>query len=222
MTFLAILRDVSERKQVEAAKEAAVTAERNRLARDLHDTVTQTLFSASQIAGVLPRLWERQPDEGRRRTVQLHELTASALAEMRTLLLELRPQIVPELGLGDLLRQLVSAASNQSGLVINLAVEGERPVPPDVQVALYRIVQEALNNVGKHAQATEANVEVQAGSQGVTVRVQDNGRGFDPQAVPPSHLGLGIMRERAEAIGAKLTIASQAGHGAQVTVRWPA
>jgi signal transduction histidine kinase len=93
----------------EQAEEAAVATERNRLARDLHDAVSQTLFSASLIAKVLPRLWERKPEEGRRRLEEVRRLTRGALAEMRTLLLELRPKALVEADLGDLLRQLTEA-----------------------------------------------------------------------------------------------------------------
>ena len=137
----------------EKAEDVAIAAERNRLARDLHDAVTQTLFSASLIAEVLPRIWERDPDEGARRLAELRELTRGALAEMRTLLLELRPATLTESSLAELLRQLAQAIGGRSRLPIALHIAGERALPPETQIALYRIAQEALNNVGKHAGA---------------------------------------------------------------------
>ena len=199
----------------------AIHEERNRLARDLHDAVTQTLFSASLIADVLPRLWQKDAAEGQRRLEELRQLTRGALAEMRMLLLELRPAALTEVGLVELLRQLTEAITGRARLPISLTLEGQCNVPPDVQIAFYRVAQEALNNVVKHAGATQATVHVtcQAGTAKLTI--SDNGTGFNPKNISPDNLGLRIMRERAEAIGAGLTIESQPGHGTQVVVVWP-
>jgi nitrate/nitrite-specific signal transduction histidine kinase len=202
------------------AEETAVAAERNRLARDLHDAVTQTLFSASLIADVLPRMWERDLEEGWRRLQELRELNRGALAEMRTLLLELRPTALEEADLDDLLSQLVESVIGRARLPIDLEIEGECVVPPDVKVALYRIAQESLNNVAKHAGASQAAVNLHCSATHVTLRISDDGRGFDTAAIPPEHLGLGIMQERAEAIGAQLTMESQIGCGTKITIAW--
>ncbi len=213
-------------------EQSAVAAERSRLARDLHDAVTQTLFSASLIAEVLPRLWERNPDEGLRSLQDLRQLTRGALAEMRTLLLELRPAALTKTALGDLLRQLTEAISGRTGVPITLTVEGKCSPPPEIRVALYRIAQEALNNVAKHAGAAQVAVSLccapplsppQAGGDKggkVELCISDDGRGFELQSVSAEHLGIDIMRERAEDIGAALKIESQVGHGTQVVVTW--
>ncbi|MFZ0548774.1 MAG: histidine kinase [Candidatus Promineifilaceae bacterium] len=203
----------------EKAEDMAVEAERYRLARDLHDAVTQTLFSASLIADVLPRIWERDLDQGKKRLEELRELTRSALAEMRTLLLELRPATLTERSLAELLRQLTQAIGGRSRLPIELIIEEERPLPPEIQVALYRIVQEALNNINKHAGASRVTINLSFPDQVVRLSVEDNGRGFDPTHVKPNTLGLGIMRERAQKIGATFTIESQIGQGTVVTVQ---
>lgn len=202
------------------AEQAAAAAERSRLARDLHDAVTQTLFSASLIAEVLPRLWERDIEEGRRRLEELRQLTRGALAEMRTLLLELRPTALTEVSLGDLLRQLAEAVTGRARIPVALKVDGQCPLPPDVQIALYRIAQEGLNNIAKHAVASQATASLDCSGDRVELRICDDGRGFDPSVVSPTSLGIGIMRERAESIGASLTIESQIGKGTQVTVIW--
>jgi two-component system nitrate/nitrite sensor histidine kinase NarX len=202
------------------AEQSAAAAERSRLARDLHDAVTQTLFSSSLIAEVLPRLWERDPDEGRRRLSELRELTRGALAEMRTLLMELRPSALAEAGLADLLRQLAESITGRARVPVTLAVEGECKLEAGVKVALYRIAQEALNNVAKHAGATAATLRLSCQPEGVRLCVADDGLGFDPESLPPDSLGLGIMRERAETIGAALTIESQPGAGTEITVLW--
>lgn len=202
----------------EKAEDVAIAAERNRLARELHDAVTQTLFSASLIADVLPRIWERDPDQGRVRLEELRELTRGALAEMRTLLLELRPATLTESSLAELLRQLTQAFGGRSRLPIELIVVGERPLPPETQIAFYRIAQEALNNITKHAGANQATLKLLFSPQAVSLSIQDDGRGFDLSDAPVHSLGLGIMRERAEKIGAQLTINSRIGEGTIVTV----
>ncbi|MGE5528546.1 MAG: GAF domain-containing protein [Patescibacteria group bacterium] len=210
------------------AEENAVAAERSRLARDLHDAVTQTLFSASLIAEVLPRIWERDQAEGRRRLEELRQLTRGALAEMRTLLLELRPATLVEVGLDDLLRQLAEATTGRARVPVGVEVRGICNLPPDAQIAFYRIAQEALNNVAKHSGAGRAEVVLSClpGDAGrdrggrVELHIRDDGRGFDPARISPEHLGLGIMRERAEAIGAKLRVESGSGRGTEIIVTW--
>jgi len=201
-------------------KEAAVAAERSRLARDLHDAVTQTLFSASLIAEVLPRIWEKDPGEGRKRLDELRGLTRGALAEMRTLLLELRPASLLESELGDLLRHLAEATTGRAGAKVGLDIEGHRELPADVQIALYRIAQEALNNVVKHAQASKITLSLHMTPDKVAINIIDNGCGFDFTSASPDSLGLRIMKERAETIGAILSISSRTGDGTAVTVTW--
>jgi PAS domain S-box-containing protein len=209
----------NERLREKAAQDA-VTAERTRLARDLHDAVTQTLFSTTLIADVLPDIWALNPEEGRRRLEEIRQMTRGALAEMRTLLVELRPNALVEVPLPTLLRQLTEALSGRSRINIQLSAEGERKLPADVQVGLYRLAQEALNNIVKHAKANQAIVTLRCSDETVRLTVADNGMGFDPTAVTADHLGLKIMRERAEAIGAKLTIYSEPDEGTQISVIW--
>ncbi len=204
----------------EAAEEDAASAERSRLARDLHDAVTQTLFSASLIAEVLPQLWERNPEEGRKRLGQLRDLTRGALAEMRTLLLELRPAALEESSLCDLLLQLAEAARGRAGVEIAVEIEGECELSSEVKIALYRIAQEALNNVVKHAAAKHAWVALERTGEGVRLAVVDDGAGFDQAAVGSDRLGQGIMRERAESIGATLSVTSAPGEGTRVEAVW--
>lgn len=202
------------------AERAAVAAERNRIARDLHDSVTQTLFSASLIAEVLPRLIQRQPEESLRRLEELRQLTRGALAEMRTLLLELRPATLMEVSMEELLRQLTEAARGRTRIPIELRIVSDGELPPDVKVACYYVAQEALNNVAKHARAQSAEVSFLCSAEQVRLCVYDDGQGFDLKAVTPEHMGLAIMRERAESIGATLTIESTVNAGTSVTLLW--
>jgi signal transduction histidine kinase len=210
----------------ERAQELAVLQERNRLARDLHDAVTQTLFSAGLIADALPSTWESNPNEGRQLLKELRQLSRGALAEMRTLLLELRPAALVETKLGDLFRQLGEAATGRTGLSVSVQIEGNCKLPPEAHIALYRIAQEALNNVSKHSHAAHVTVSLnctvdQAEQvQVVEMSIRDDGRGFDSSAVSSSRLGLSTMRERAQAIGAEMTIQSQLGRGTEIKVVW--
>lgn len=206
----------------EQVKEAATTAERDRLARELHDAVTQTLFSAGLIAEALPRVWERDPEQGLRGLQELRHLTRGAAAEMRTLLVELRPAALTEKPLGELLRHLTEAMTSRTRVPIDLKVDGNCTLPPDVQIALYRIVQEALNNVAKHAGASRIKVQLQCQPLWAALQINDDGAGFDPDDVLPDQFGLCIMRERAEGVGAWLDIDSQPGQGSKVSVSWPA
>ncbi len=221
----ALRHEMEQRRQVEAAlaqkaAEEAVIAERTRLARDLHDAVTQTLFSASLIAEILPDLWASDVEEGRASTEELRQLTRGALAEMRTLLLELRPSAVTQTKLDDLVRQLIDAIVGRTRLPVEYTVEGQRDLPVDVKVMCYRIAQEALNNIVKYARAKQVIVDLRQQPSGVRLSISDDGAGFDPDAVGPGHLGQRIMRERADSIGARLTIQSEIGHGTVVMVTW--
>jgi signal transduction histidine kinase len=204
----------------EQAQQVATAEERQRLARELHDAVTQTLFSASLIAEVLPRLSERDPEEGRRRLEELRQLTRGALAEMRTLLLELRPAALLDTPFGQLLQQLAEASASRGSLKINVDAQGEGALPADLQIGLYRIAQEALNNINKHSGARNVDIRYRRPASRVDVRISDDGRGFDTSTTPPGHFGLSIMRERARAIGAQLRIESRPGAGTRIDVRW--
>ncbi|NLF00229.1 MAG: GAF domain-containing protein [Anaerolineales bacterium] len=218
---------IENARNYEQAQRLAVFEERARLARELHDAVTQTLFSATLIAETLPVVWASDTQEGQEMLRSLRQLNRGALAEMRTLLLELRPGALIEANLSDLLRQLAEGAAGRTGIPVTVEVEGQCTLSSEVQVALYRISQEALNNVVKHAAASQVSVALRCAAptggsckSRVELQVCDNGRGFDPSDVSSKSLGLEIMRERAEAIGAKLTIDTQADCGTRVTVVW--
>jgi len=205
----------------EHAHELAADRERQRLARDLHDAVSQTLFSVSLIAEVLPRIYERDPEQGRHRLEELRELTRGALAEMRTLLLELRPAALAEADLPGLLKQLAEAVVGRARIPVELRTEEScMELPEDVRVALYRIAQEALNNVAKHSQASKACVRLTCEGDGVKLTVEDDGVGFDTAAAGTGRLGLGIMRERAEAVGATMEARAAPDSGTTIEVTW--
>jgi PAS domain S-box-containing protein len=201
--------------QAEAAQE-----ERQRLARDLHDAVSQTLFSANMIAETLPRLMERAPNEATQGLHQLARLTKGALAEMRTLLLELRPATLEKTDIRTLLQQLVSAFESRTQLVVDFQAETTPSLPTDVKLTFYRVAQEALNNIVKHARASQVMLRLVVATDLVSMMIQDDGCGFDSATISPARMGLAIMRERAEAIRADLTIISAETQGTQIDLVW--
>ena len=214
------INDISRQKAAEQALAVAVE-ERQHLAHDLHDSVSQSLFSASLIAEVLPRLWERDQQEAQRSLEDLRRLTRGAQAEMRALLAELRPTTLTDAELGDLLRTLGTAFTARTNIPVTERVSGGGSLPAETQVALYRICQEALNNIAKHAKASKVKIDLHYTPVRVDLRIRDNGRGFvTSDLVRSDHYGLGMMRERAAAVGAVLTVTSQPGKGTEIAVQW--
>jgi signal transduction histidine kinase len=206
----------------EQAEQTAIVAERHRLARELHDAVTQTLFSANLIADVIPRVWKRNPEEGMQNMEELRQLTRGALAEMRTLLLEMRPESLERADIKSLLTQLADAFIGRVRVPVSLVIEGECEQALDVKLVFYRVAQEALNNIAKHSGARQVELRLECQPGGMRLLIKDDGLGFEAAAVSPGHLGIGIMCERASSIGAFLTIDSRPGQGTTVALDWRA
>jgi nitrate/nitrite-specific signal transduction histidine kinase len=202
------------------AKQHAITAERNRLARELHDAVTQTLFSANLIADVIPRIWKRDPEEGMKNLEELRQLTRGALAEMRTLLLEMRLETLKRVDIKSLLTQLADAFVGRVRVPVSVAIQGDCELPHDVKLVSYRIAQEALNNIAKHSGARHVELHLECQPGWVNLLVKDDGLGFDPDSITPEHLGIAIMYERANSIGAALKIESQLNQGTTIELEW--
>jgi PAS domain S-box-containing protein len=202
------------------AQELAVLEERQRLARNLHDAVNQSLFSAGLIAEVLPRLWERDRAEALRSLEDLRRLTRGAQAEMRALLAELRPSTITDSNLVDLLRLLGNALSGRTSIPVDVTTSGEFSLPADVQITFYRVCQETLNNVAKHSKASHVQITLNQDGNLIELHIKDDGRGFDPLQTISGHYGLGMMRERAENVGAQFSIISQPGQGSETLIRW--
>ena len=208
-----------DRLHREETRRAAVE-ERQALARDLHDAVTQSIYSATLIAEALPALWARDPEEGARNLERLRRLVRAALAEMRTLLFELRPAALETAPLDTLLERLGDALSGQASVDVDIEVDEAVDLPPDVKIAFYRVTQGAFSNIAKHARASAASVRVRATEDGATLTVRDDGRGFDPAAVPSGHMGLHIMSERLERVAATLSVESSPGEGTTIHAAW--
>jgi signal transduction histidine kinase len=211
----------SRRRELERASD-----ERQRIARDLHDSVSQSLFSMTLHARAAERALRQT---GRRATEtvgrelgRVRELSSTALAEMRALIFELRPGGLAEEGLVSALTKHAAAVSAREGLPIDVSGPSERlPISHDDEEHLYRLGQEALANLVKHAQAGQGAITVTNDGSAVGLEVRDDGRGFDSSAAYTGHLGLQTMRSRAGEIGAELAIDSAPGRGTLVSVRLP-
>ena len=222
-----VMFDITERIEAERAlrrgeAERAAQAERSRLARDLHDSVTQALFAASLKAEALASSPDLVTPSGLDIVEEVRRLSRGALAQMRTMLLELRGDPIEQVPLQHLLRNLVESAESRASVRVWLSVEDKEPLPAAVHVTAYRIAQEALNNVVRHAGASDAFVDLRTGPSGLVLSVRDNGRGFDPTTHDPSHLGLASMLERATEVGGELSVSSTVGEGTNVVFSRPA
>ena len=223
------------------SREAAVMRERARLARDLHDSVTQVLSSISMISQSLVSAWQRDPKEGERRAHRLEELAQMAFGEMRALLRELRPlakesehpgavalgsrEEVASYGLRRALQRLLAVLAPETP-TITLDFSTYQYQALEHEEALYRICQEAIANALRHSGATNLVIRAQVLNEGwVRVEVEDDGRGFDVTATPAEslHGGLGTqtMSERADALGGRTTVDSAPGQGTRVVIELP-
>ena len=220
------IREISEtlrleREIQEQAAELAAGRERARLAQELHDSVTQLLFSMTITAAAARRLLEQDRPGVDSKLDELSELGRDALAEMRSLILELRPGNLAEAGFTPALRTYVAAVQDRSGLVIRLNVSPDlASLPAPVEDVLYRIAQEAIHNVVKHARAREVTVRISSLSDSVRLEIRDDGIGFDPGARIDG-FGLPGMTSRAENLGGSVRVESARDRGTIVTAVLP-
>lgn len=206
------------------AQEVAVLEERSRLARDLHDSISQQLFSMIFTAQAARAQLDKNPVRSAAQLERLQETAAAALAEMRALIYQLRPPGLSEQGLIAALQQHVAAISRHEGLTVSLTINGEERNARGAEQAIYRIAQEALNNVVKHAGACSVDIRLDLQSDCIRLVVADDGAGFDPTGLVESggqHLGLIGMRERAHELGGDLDLRSQPGRGTEVILAVP-
>jgi signal transduction histidine kinase len=202
------------------AEELAVMEDRNRLARNLHDSVSQTIFSMRLTAEAARLLLEQDQAKAREQLVRLQELSESALTAMRALIHELRPTAITEQGLVPALRRLLTLLERQHGLSTAFNVTGEPDLSDEQAEQIYRIVQEGLNNVVKHARTNRAAVTARFEKEYLVLQIEDRGRGFNPERIAGNSesIGLSSMRERVESLGGTLKIDSSPGQGTRVTV----
>ncbi len=202
------------------AERLAVVRERERLARELHDSVTQSLYSLHLLSEAGRQLAVTGDTERVKGYLErLGEISQQALKEMRLLVYELRPLALKREGLAGALQQRLDAVEKRAGVDVRLLVEGEIELPTSVGEGLYRIAQEALNNILKHAKATRVTVRIHSENSRVALEIVDNGTGFDPDEMTDyGGMGLASMRERAEKLGGSLTVLSKPGQGTTIRV----
>lgn len=211
------LEELVEQRTAELlAARMALSDERQRLAAELHDSVTQTVFAANTIVELLPRVQQRDPAKAEQYRVELRQLTRGAMAELRALMIELHPGALAKTELGVLIRHLCDVFTGNTRVEVIFHAPQKLFLPEPLQVAFYRVAQQALNNIAKHAKATEVRVQLSQQDRRVELCVADNGPGFDPQTISPDQIGIQSMQSHAHDSGADLSISSQDGEGTVV------
>ncbi|HEX6540181.1 MAG TPA: PAS domain S-box protein [Ktedonobacterales bacterium] len=205
----------------EQAQDRSALEERQRLARELHDSVSQALYGIALGTRTARAVLERDAAQAREPLDYVLSLADTAMEEMRALILELRPESLEREGLASALRKLAEATHRREGLTVRAHVGLEPAISLEAKQAFYRIAQEALHNAVKHAQASRLDLTFETTSEAATLTVADDGTGFDPDGNFPGHLGLRSMRERITRLGGNLSITSAPGQGTTVQATLP-
>jgi NarL family two-component system sensor histidine kinase LiaS len=206
---------------MQTRQELATLEARNRFARDLHDSVKQQVFATSFQVAAARALIESDAQAAESHLAQADELVRQAQKELNVLIGEMRPAALEGKGLAGALRDYVRGWSQSAEIPAEVHVRGEREVPLQTEQALFRVVQEALANVARHSGAKRAEVDLIYTANTLTLRVSDDGRGFDPAGDPGDGFGLQSMRERMEGLGGRVSVESAPGEGTRVTCVCP-
>ncbi|MQS14642.1 GAF domain-containing sensor histidine kinase [Streptomyces kaniharaensis] len=215
---------LSNARLYERSRELTLAGERARIAHDLHDAVSQKLFSLRLTAKAAAKLVDRDPARARAELAEVARLAAEAADELRAVVVELRPAALEEDGLSATLASQVQVLDRAHTADVAFAADGVRALPPAQEAALLRVAQEALHNALRHSGARRVTVTLLGTpARGAVLRVHDDGRGFDPESVRRAgkHLGLASMRDRAAAVGGTLTLESAPGRGTLVEMEVP-
>ncbi len=207
---------------VAQAREAGVLDERERMAREMHDTIAQGLAGVITQIEAVRQNWG-DDDEMRRHLDNASELARHSLAEARRVVYAIRPAVLEDHRLPEAIRGVASGWSDLTGVPVRVQTTGEpHPLPVDVEVVLLRVAQESLANVGKHADASRVAITLSYMDDSVALDTRDDGVGFEPDwSVGGSHFGLGVMRHRTDALGGTMHVESAPGEGTAVSVRIP-
>jgi len=205
----------------EQVKNAAVIEERQRLARELHDAVSQQLFAISMMSSAVLELLPADESPAGRQIKAIETMAGKAQSEMRALLLHLRPAVLEGKGLRQGLDELMATFRERHAIAVRWEIGDLPPLPQGVEDHLFRIVQEALSNVLRHAQASAVTVRLHAAGRQVRLKIIDDGVGFSLSQAKASSYGLQVIRERASEIGGLAEIISMPGQGTQVEVKVP-
>ena len=217
----ATTRERELRLLYEQAQELASLQERQRLARELHDSVSQALYGISLGAHTAQKALENDPEQVKASIEYVNTLAEAGLAEMRALIFELRPEFLETEGLVVALLKQVDVLRARYKLTVEMDMDEEPALSLEKKYALYRVAQEALHNVVRHARATTVTIRLAERENEITLEVRDNGRGFDPTSAFPGHLGLRSMRERIAKVSGTLALESSPGNGTSIRARVP-
>jgi NarL family two-component system sensor histidine kinase LiaS len=207
------LNRMAERLQTLLAtrQELAVVEERNRLARELHDTVKQHVFASALLVRAARKQVDRDPETAKRHLQEAEELAGEMQQELITLIRALRPAAIEDRGLVSVVTEYAGDWAERTGITVDLRIQGERVTKVEVEETLYRVLQEALANVARHSGSAKAEIRLSWQENQVCLSVWDEGRGFDPLTGAGKGLGLVSMRERVEALGGGVSISSSPG-----------
>ncbi|WP_332631162.1 sensor histidine kinase [Halalkalibacter flavus] len=205
----------------ETVKKAAVSEERQRLARDLHDAVSQQLFAISMMTAAIKQTMVKTSDPSVEQVKMVEKMANTAQAEMRALLLHLRPAHLEGKSLKDGIHQLFNELQEKYGMDVTVTIEENMMIPKGIEDQIFRMVQEAISNVLRHAKATQLELQLRQTNQDLKIKLIDNGVGFDVKSVQKNSYGLHTMRERMTEIGGTLQIVSVPNKGTQIEVNIP-
>jgi signal transduction histidine kinase len=214
-------RERELRRLYEQAQQLAALQERQRLARELHDSVSQALYGISLGIHTAQEVMESDPEQARASLEYVIALAEAGLTEMRALIFELRPESMATEGLLAALNKQVAVLRARYKLNVEADLVDEPDLPVEMKEALYRVAQEALHNIVRHARASTVILRLASQQKEVNLEVRDNGRGFDPASSFPGHLGLRSMQERIAKAGGSLSIESDQGQGTRICARIP-
>ena len=204
----------------EKTKDVAVIEERNRVARELHDSAKQKAFAALAQLGAVNGILKHDPTKAEAHLLEAENLVYDVLQELTFLIQEMYPMALKEKGLETMLREYVFEWKNRNDIMVDLNIENPQPMSLEVEQAIYRMIQEALANVARHSQAEQVNLSLVYNHKTITVKVQDNGQGFNP-ANKPNGMGLCTITERAEEVGGQTSIKSKYGKGTTILIKLP-
>ena len=200
-------------------QELATMAERNRLARDLHDGVKQQVFATAMQLGAARALMDQDAKAARKHLDEADQLTRQAQTELAAIIRELHPATLEIRGLAPAIREQIDDWSRHNKIDVVVRIADNGPLPKDVEQCLFRIAQEALSNIARHSQATQVEVELAYDQRNVSLTISDNGIGFDVASVEGTGVGLRSMRERIEALGGDFRVVSKQGQGTRLIAR---
>jgi len=186
----------------------AVVEERNRMARELHDSVKQHMFTSALLVHAARKLIPREPEGAQQHLIEAEELSEQIQQELSAVIRALRPPVLEDLGLAIVLQDYVRDWSRRVGIVVDVRMQGERTTPLQIEEALFRVSQEALANVARHSRASEVKIQLTWNEEEVSLSICDNGQGFDTARTTGKGFGLTSMRERVEALHGRFSISS--------------